>query len=223
MSCAPTSKHTTLISGGSSTPDKSRQESLTPDQIVLRLKEGNDRFVKGAPLNKEVASRIEITKKGQFPLATILGCIDSRVPPEIIFDQSIGDLFVARIAGEALNDQILGSLEYASQVGGSKVIVVLGHSQCGAVKGAIDGVKLGHLTPLLAAITPSVLEAPACQNNRTSANASCVQEATEKNVAHVASEIISDSPILKELVKAGRLKVLGAYYDVATGIATFQE
>ena len=195
---------------------KAVQASITPDQALDILKTGNTRFVAGKPLARNLKARVQTTALGQFPFASVVGCIDSRAAPEIVFDQSIGDLFVARVAGNTVNEDILGSLEYAAKVAGSRVIVVLGHTSCGAIKGACDDVKLGNLTTLLAKFKPAVAAATTT-GERTSHNHAFVDEVTELNVKQVVQKIRADSPILKGLEDEGRIRIVGALYDTSSG------
>lgn len=192
------------------------QAGITPDQSIAILKEGNARFQDGRPLKRDVKKLVTKTALGQYPFASVVACIDSRSGPEIVFDQSIGDLFVARVAGNVVNEDIIGSLEYASKVAGSKLIVVLGHTNCGAVKGACDGVKMGNLTGLLEKIQPAVSAAKS-DGERNSKNYKFVAEVTEINVADAIENIRQKSPILKELESQGRIKIVGAIYDTSTG------
>ena len=192
------------------------QAGITPDQSIAILKEGNARFQDGRPLKRDVKKLVTKTALGQYPFASVVACIDSRSGPEIVFDQSIGDLFVTRVAGNVVNEDIIGSLEYASKVAGSKLIVVLGHTNCGAVKGACDGVKMGNLTGLLEKIQPAVSAAKS-SGERNSKNYKFVAEVTEINVADAIENIRQKSPILKELESQGRIKIVGAIYDTSTG------
>ncbi len=189
---------------------------ITPDQALTILKTGNTRFVAGKPLARNLKARVQTTALGQFPFASVVGCIDSRAAPEIVFDQSIGDLFVARVAGNTVNEDILGSLEYAAKVAGSRVIVVLGHTSCGAIKGACDDVKLGNLTTLLAKFKPAVAAATT-PGERNSHNHAFVDEVTELNVKQVVQKIRDDSPILKGLEDEGKIRIVGALYDTSSG------
>lgn len=170
----------------------------------------------GKPLQRDLKKLVQQTALGQNPFASIVACIDSRTGPEVIFDQSIGDVFVARVAGNVANDDIIGSLEYASKVAGSRTIVVLGHTNCGAVKGACDGVKLGNLTGLLSKIQPAVAAAKT-PGERNSKNHQFVDEVTEINVDDTIKTIREKSPILKELEEEGKIKIVGAVYDTSNG------
>lgn len=198
--------------------DQDRAE-LTPQSALQRLMDGNRRFVDGQPAQRDLLKQVEGTKDGQWPFAAILSCIDSRVPAEIVFDQGVGDVFSARIAGNFVNDDILGSLEFACKVAGSKLIVVLGHRHCGAVKGACDGVELGHLTGLLTNLRPAIdaVDDPADPAERTSANPAFVQAVARANVERTVAAITERSAVLRELRDAGSIDVVGAMYDVESG------
>jgi carbonic anhydrase len=217
---APALAAATPESAGAPTkPDVQTRESqaaMTPAAALERLKAGNARFAANAPTTRDWKSKVAATKSGQFPFAAILGCMDSRGPVEIVFDQGIGDVFVVRVAGNVVNDDELGSLEYAVSVG-TKLIVVLGHTSCGAVKGAIDEAELGHLTGLLAKIRPAV-EAARCSDAK---NAACVDGVARKNVEHSIKEIRERSPYLAKHLDEGKLGLVGAMYDLATGEVTF--
>lgn len=196
---------------------------MTPEKSIQYLKEGNIRFQKNLMANRNLLEQVDDTKSGQFPFATVLSCIDSRIPAEMVFDQGIGDLFSVRIAGNFINDDILGSMEFACKLAGSKVVVVLGHTSCGAVKGACDGAKLGKLTGMLDKIKPAVKAVvnPAEESERTSKNIDFVNEVATKNVAFSIDGIRSGSDVLSELEKNGDIKIVGAMYDVASGKVTF--
>lgn len=200
---------------------KSVQAGITPEQAISILKEGNVRFQTGKTLKRDEKKLVTQTALGQFPFASVLACIDSRSAPELVFDQNIGDLFVARVAGNVVNDDIIGSLEYASKVAGSRLIVVLGHTNCGAIKGACDGVEMGSLTGLLSKIKPAVSRAKT-EGERNSKNYRFVNEVTELNVTDAINEIRKKSPILKELETQGKLKIVGAIYDTSTGKIQWQ-
>jgi carbonic anhydrase len=196
------------------TPD--RQKHISPDEAIARLKAGNDRFKDGTTVNCDLMAQVRETAKTQAPFAAIVGCIDSRVPPELVFDQRIGDVFCARIAGNFINDDIIGSLEFATKVSGARAIVVLGHSSCGAIKGAIDGVTLGHLTGALAHIRPAVLATKA-DGKPSSKNDAFVQAVAETNARMAAVTLTERSPILKALAAKGELRITAAMHDLATG------
>jgi carbonic anhydrase len=194
------------------------QAVMTPSQAFERLKAGNTRFISNATKRRDWSANVVATASGQFPFAAVLACMDSRAPIEIIFDQGIGDVFGVRVAGNVVNDDELGSLEYAVKVG-TKLIVVLGHTNCGAVKGAIDHVQLGNLTGLLAKIRPAV-EAAGCSNGKDEA---CVAKVAEKNVLQSMKDIRERSPYLAKSLEEGKVELVGAMYDVATGRVTFLE
>lgn len=201
------------------------QRSLTPAQVVADLKAGNARFASGRSTDYDYLGQARRKAGGQFPKAVILGCLDSRVPVEIVFDQGIGDLFVGRVAGNFENTDLLGSMEFATEVAGAKAIVVLGHDQCGAVKGAIDDVRLGNLTETLANIRPAVEAAGAevAAGERTAKNPAFVQSVAETNVRLTVRNITERSPVLAERVRRGELVVVGGMYDLATGTVTWLE
>jgi carbonic anhydrase len=196
------------------------RKNVSPDDAINRLKDGNVRFVSGKTVNCDLMAQVKGTASGQAPFAAIVGCIDSRVPPELVFDQRIGDVFCARVAGNFINTDIIGSLEFAAKVASAPAIVVLGHSDCGAVKGAIDHVKLGNLTAMLANIEPAV-KATKASGARDSKNAAFVQAVAENNVKMGVAMLTAKSPILKELVAAKRLRIVGAMHDLATGRVSF--
>ena len=197
------------------------QADITPEKALMMLKEGNQRFVWGEMSDRNLIKQVSQTAGGQYPFAVVLGCIDSRVPPELVFDQGIGDIFAPRIAGNFVNKDILGSMEFATKVAGSKIIVVLGHSSCGAVKGACDNVELGNLTHTLANIMPAVNGVENVIGERNSKNAEFVEEVSHLNVRLTVQNILDQSPIMKEMVDNGELMVVGAMHDVSTGKVTF--
>jgi carbonic anhydrase len=196
------------------------QKNVSPDDAINRLKEGNTRFISGKTINCDLMAQVKGTASGQAPFATIVGCIDSRVPPELVFDQRIGDVFCARVAGNFINTDMIGSLEFATKVTGTPLVVVLGHSDCGAIKGAIDHVKLGNLTATLANIQPAV-KATKASGARDSKNAAFVQAVAENNVKLGVAMLTRKSPIMKELVAARRLRIVGAMHDLASGRVSF--
>lgn len=204
---------------------KETQASMTPEKSIAYLKEGNRRFQNNLSANRNLLEQVKDTRQGQFPFATILSCIDSRIPAEMVFDQGIGDLFSIRIAGNFINDDILGSMEFACKLAGSKVVVVLGHTSCGAVKGACDGAELGKLTGMLNKIKPAVQAVvhPKDASERTSANLDFVNEVAAKNVDFSIEGIRSGSNVLAEMERNGEIKIVGAMYDVATGKVTFND
>jgi carbonic anhydrase len=197
------------------------QAALTPDDALKLLKEGNERFVDGEMVDRDFRAQVSATASGQYPHSVVLSCIDSRVPPEIVFDQGLGDIFAPRVAGNFVDEELLGSMEFAAAVAGSKVIVVLGHTECGAVKGACDDVKLGNLTQTLANIRPAVEAVSGIPGERNSKNKAFVDAVAHENVRQTVQNILERSTVLSELVERGRLKVVGAMYDVATGEVSF--
>jgi carbonic anhydrase len=201
--------------------DKDAQASITSGQALERLKAGNARFVAGHPVHCNPQAQVKATAGGQAPFAAVLGCMDSRTAPELVFDQRIGDIFAVRIAGNFVNTDILGSLEYATQVAGAKLIVVLGHTDCGAVKGAIDHVQLGNLTAALENIRPAVSEVTDAGGSRDSKNKKFVQRVTERNVMDAASQLTTRSKILASLVSERNLVIVGAMHDVTTGTVSW--
>lgn len=201
------------------THTRETQESLTPKDALEILIEGNARFCANLKANRNLLQQVNETRDGQFPFAVVLSCIDSRTSAELIFDQGLGDIFSIRIAGNFVNDDILGSLEFACHVAGAKLVVVLGHSQCGAIKGACDHVELGHLTGMLQKIQPAVdtvLE-PRDPAERTSGNELFVQSVAVENVKIAAAAILKQSSVLSEMEQAGKIAVVGAMYDVGSG------
>jgi carbonic anhydrase len=197
------------------------QSKITPEKAITMLKEGNERFVSETMINRDLIAQVKQTGAGQYPFAAVVSCLDSRIPTEIVFDQGVGDIFNARIAGNFVNTDILGSLEFATKVAGSKAIIVMGHTECGAVKGACDHVKLGNLTATLANIMPAVEGVTDITENRTSKNAEFVQKVADLNVELTIEKIKSDSEILNEMYKNGEIAIIGAMYDVHTGKVTF--
>ncbi|MCF6171709.1 MAG: carbonic anhydrase [Bacteroidales bacterium] len=198
------------------------QSTMNPQMAVEMLQKGNHRFVQGKPLPREFDKQIAQTATGQYPFAIVLSCIDSRIPTEIIFDQGIGDIFNARIAGNFVNEDILGSMEFACKFAGSKLVVVMGHTSCGAVKGACDSVQAGNLTQLLEKITPAVEGTKTKPNEkRSSENADFVNRVAVKNVELTVENICGQSPILCEMYKQGEIDIVKAMYDVASGKVEF--
>ena len=196
------------------------QKATTPEQALAMLKEGHARFASGHSLNCNYALQILGTAAKQTPYACVIGCIDFRVPPEVVLDQQIGDIFVARVAGNYPNNDIIGSMEYATKVAGAKAILVLGHTSCGAIKGAVDDVKLGNLTALLAEIMPAVDETH-LEGERSSKNHEFVEDVAHANVLRGVKLLTEKSEVLKELVDSGQLVIAGAIHDVHTGQVTF--
>ena len=204
---------------------KETQATMTPEKSLEFLKEGNGRFQKNLKANRSLLEQVYDTSKGQFPFATILSCIDSRVSSELIFDQGMGDIFSARIAGNFVNDDILGSLEFACKLAGTKLVVVLGHTSCGAVKGACDDAKLGKLTGMLEKIKPAVnaVKLPEDKSLRNSSNIDFVNNVATKNVKLTIAKILADSTVLAEMQKNKEIKIVGGMYDIDTGVVTFYE
>ena len=202
---------------------KETQEKMTPQEALNTLKEGNQRFQNNIKANRNLSEQVSDTSSGQYPFATISSCIDSRVSSELIFDQGIGDIFSARVAGNFVNEDILGSMEFACKLAGTKAIVVLGHTACGAIKCACDDAKLGNLTGLLNKLKPAVnavLE-PKEASLRNSSNMNFVNEVSDKNVHMTIDNIRNQSPILKEMEDKGEITIVGAMYDIADGSVTF--
>jgi carbonic anhydrase len=197
-----------------------QQAALTPDEVIMMLKEGNERFMNNDLTERNHSAQVRKSTNAQYPKAIVLSCVDSRVPVEDVFDRGIGDIFVARVAGNFVNEDILGSMEFATKVSGSKLILVLGHEHCGAVKAAVDDVKLGNITPMLEKIKPAV-ESVEYTGDRTSKNAEFVHMVCESNVHLTIEQIRKDSPIIKEMEDNGEVKIVGAVYDMDNGQVTF--
>jgi carbonic anhydrase len=197
-----------------------RQEATSPEHALRMLQEGNERFVSGKTINCDLMAQVRATATGQAPFAAIVGCIDSRVPPELVFDQRLGSIFTARIAGNFVNTDIIGSLEFSCKLSGAKAIVVLGHSDCGAIKGAIDQAKLGNLTEMLSHIEPAVA-ATKLAGKRTSEDKKLVQAVADTNAQLAARMIFSRSPVLKEMADKKEIVVAAAMHDVETGRVSF--
>lgn len=204
---------------------KETQLTMTPNKALQFLREGNSRFQNNLKANRNLLEQVNDTSDGQFPFATILSCIDSRVSAELVFDQGLGDIFSVRIAGNFVNEDILGSMEFACKLAGTKLIVVLGHTSCGAIKGACDHAEMGNLTKLIEKITPAVkaVSEPADEKLRTSKNLDFVDEVSKKNVLLTIERIHKESPILKEMEEHGEIKIVGAMYDINTGMVDFYE
>lgn len=194
------------------------QAAMTPDEVITSLREGNARFTSGRPAARDFAGQIRTTASGQYPKAVVLGCIDSRVPVEVVFDQGIGDIFAARVAGNVSNGDLLGSMEFACRLAGAKAVVVLGHTACGAVKGAISSAELGNLTGLVQKIEPAI---GMVDGSRDVSNDTYVDAVAEANVHHVLDQIRADSPVLAEMESNGSIALVGAMYDVASGEVRF--
>lgn len=204
-------------------PTKEIQAAMTPAQALDQLKAGNARFVSGKPFARNFPAEVKATATGQYPIAVVLSCLDSRQPIEIVLDQGIGDIFSARVTGNVLNDDVLGSMEFACKVSGAKLIAVIGHSNCGAIKGAIDDAQLGNLTGLLAKIKPAADAVPADVQPRTSKNYTFVDDVSEANVRLVLQQIRERSPVLKEMIDQGKIGLVGGMYDFFTGKVQFYE
>ena len=204
-------------------PTKESQAAMTPQKALDELRAGNARFVAGHPLVRNQPADVKATASGQYPFAVVLSCLDSRQPIEIVLDQGIGDIFSARVAGNVLNDNILGSMEFACKVSGAKLIAVIGHSNCGAIKGAVDSVELGNLTGLLAKIKPAIGQVPADVQPRNSKNLEFVDKVAEANVHLVMQQIRERSPILREMLDNGQIGLIGGMYDLSTGEVHFYD
>lgn len=199
---------------------KERRDSMSPSQVIDELKKGNERFRTGKMTTRDYLAEKRASAAGQYPAAVVLGCLDSRVPAEIIFDAGIGDTFVGRVAGNVVNDDMLGSMEFACAVSGAKIVLVLGHTACGAVKGAINDVVLGNLTGLLARIKPAI-PATKFDGEKSSKNGPYVDAVARTNVVLALGEIRRRSPILEDLEKKGTIQITGAMYDLSTGMVDF--
>jgi carbonic anhydrase len=197
------------------------QLTVSPEKALQFLKEGNDRFVNNLKVNRDLLEQVNDTREGQWPFAIILSCIDSRTSAELVFDQGLGDIFSVRIAGNVLNEDILGSMEFATKVVGSKIIVVLGHSKCGAIKGACDHVEMGNLTTLLNKIQPALNAERTTIENRTSKNDLFVEKVASLNVKLTMERIRMESDIIREMEDEGAIKIVGGMYDVETGVVDF--
>jgi carbonic anhydrase len=197
------------------------QADMTPDQVLADFKAGNERFLNNELTNWDFGAQVSATSSGQFPKAIVLSCVDSRVPVEYVLDQGVGDIFVARVAGNFVNEDILGSAEFACKVSGSKVFLVLGHESCGAVKAAIDDVKLGNITPMLTKIEPAVEMSADFEGEKSTKNPEYVHHVCENNVKNTIEQIRKDSPILKEMEDNNEIKIVGAIYSLSSGKVTF--
>ena len=195
---------------------------MTPQKALEILLDGNKRFVNNLKANRDLLKQVNETSSGQFPFAAILSCIDSRTSAELIFDQGLGDIFSIRIAGNCVNEDILGSMEFACKVAGSKLILVLGHTQCGAVKGACDDVRMGNLTALLTKLRPAVDDTHT-SGSRNSSNVAFVEDVALRNVQLAMEQIPQRSPIIKEMLDTGGIMIAGAMYDVASGAVQLVE
>ena len=199
---------------------KEERDGMTPSQVVEELKRGNERFRTQKMVSRDYLAEVRASAKGQYPAAVVLGCLDSRVPAELVFDTGIGDTFIGRIAGNVVNDDMIGSMEFGCAASGAKVILVLGHSGCGAIKGAIDDVEMGNLTGLLARIKPAIT-ATKFDGDKSSKNPAYVDAVAQTNVAVTVANIRRRSPILEDMEKKGTISIVGAMYDLQTGKVTF--
>lgn len=204
---------------------KETQAAISPQDAIDILKEGNSRFVHNKKADRDLLEQVSDTSSGQYPFATILSCIDSRVSAELIFDQGVGDIFSARVAGNIVNEDLLGSMEFACKLAGTKLILVLGHTSCGAVKGAVDNAKMGNLTALLSKIQPAVsaIADPADPAERNSKNSEFVDRVAEKNVRLTMDNIRQRSDVLREMEDEGSIKIVGGMYDIHSGKVRFMD
>jgi carbonic anhydrase len=205
------------------TLNKEMQQAITPKMAIEILKDGNKRFVNNLKANRNLLEQANETSDGQHPFAVILSCIDSRTSAELIFDQGLGDVFSVRIAGNIINEDILGSMEFACKVAGSKVIVVLGHTKCGAIKGACDHVEMGNLTALLSKIQPAVYDEKTETENRSSSNPEFVEKVATINVKRTVNAIMERSPILKEMIQNGEIGIIGGTHNLNDGEVVFYD
>jgi carbonic anhydrase len=199
---------------------KEQRDKMTADEIIQQMKAGNERFRLGKPQHRDLMSEAKATAKGQYPAAIVFSCVDSRVPAEMVLDFGIGDIFSGRVAGNIADEDILGSMEFACKVAGSKVVLVMGHTACGAIKGAIDGAQLGNLTALLAKIRPAV-DATQYKGERSAKNYAFVDSVARTNVLMTVANIREKSPVLRELESNGSIKIAGSMYDLETGAVDF--
>lgn len=205
------------------THTKATQDSLTPQLAIEILKEGNARFVNNIRAHRNLLEQVNETSSGQFPFAAVLSCIDSRTSAELIFDQGLGDIFSIRIAGNILNEDILGSMEFACKLAGSKLIVVLGHTKCGAIEGACNHVEIGHITNLLNKVKPAIDMETETQSDRNGQNKTFVNNVTRNNISITVQQVKDQSPLLREMEQSGKIKIIGGLYDLDTGKVTFYE
>lgn len=200
---------------------KELQEALSPESALELLVEGNKRFVNNLKVNRNLLQQANETSDSQHPFAVILSCIDSRTSAELIFDQGLGDIFSVRIAGNVINEDILGSMEFGCKLEGSKIIVVLGHTRCGAIKGACDHLEMGHITSLLAKIRPAVEDEDSVKENRSSGNLEFVEKVSRINVKRTVQSIIKGSPVLREMIETGKIGIVGGIHNISTGTVEF--
>ncbi|WP_366918993.1 carbonic anhydrase family protein [uncultured Gimesia sp.] len=202
---------------------QAEQNELTPDQVITLLKEGNQRFIAGTLTSRDHSKQVRDAAQGQYPKAVILSCLDSRIPVEDVFDRGIGDIFVARVAGNFQNTDILGSMEFACKLSGAKLVFVLGHENCGAISGAIDGAKLGNITSMLTNIQPAIDHFSKYEGDKTSQNKEFVHMVAEQNVLETINGIRKNSPVLHEMEKQGKIKIVGGIYNMDTGKVSLLE
>ena len=200
---------------------RDEQQKLRPDEVLQDFKDGNARFSRGTITRRDHSEQVRRSVQGQFPKAVVLSCVDSRVPVEDVFDQGIGDVFVGRVAGNFVNEDLLGSMEFACKVAGAKLILVIGHQHCGAIKGAIDDVKLGNITAMLNKIKPAVAMSQDFAGEKSSKNDAFVKYVSENNVRYAMKQIREKSPILKEMEQKGEIKIVGAFYRLTDGTLEF--
>jgi len=203
--------------------NKELQEQMTPLTALQILKDGNERFLNNLKVNRNLLQQVNDTRDGQFPFAVVLSCIDSRTSAELVFDQGLGDIFSVRIAGNIVNEDILGSMEFSCMIAGAKIIVVLGHSKCGAIKAACDQAEMGNLTNILKKIEPAIMVERSTKVNRTSSNPEFVENVADINVHLNVQKIFDESKILRHMVENGEIGIVGAMYDVAIGKVEFYE
>jgi len=198
-------------------------QALSPDTILQRLKNGNKRFTENNITARDHSKLVMATASAQYPKSVVLSCLDSRIPVEDVFDKGIGDMFVARNAGNIINDDVLGSMEFACKISGAKLILVMGHSGCGAIKAAIDDVKMGNMTSMLGKIKPAVRMAKDYKGEKSSKNAEYTNEVGRNNVLHSIELVKKKSPILRKMLESNQIKIVGAYYEIKTGKVSFLE
>ena len=202
---------------------KEMQDAITPEIALDLLKKGNERFVNNLKINRNLLQQANETSDCQHPFAVILSCIDSRTSAELVFDQGLGDIFSIRVAGNIINDDVLGCMEFGCKLAGAKIIVVLGHTKCGAIKGACDNVEMGNLTTLLSKIKPAVNDENTVVDNRNSSNPEFVEKVADINVHKAMTDIVEKSPIIKELIESGQCGIVGGMYDISNGKVTFYD
>jgi carbonic anhydrase len=199
---------------------KEQRDKMTPEEVIQQMKAGNERFRAGTPRHRDLMSEVKATSKAQYPAAVVFSCIDSRAPAELILDFGIGEVFSGRIAGNVADEDVLGSIEFACKAAGSKAVLIMGHTSCGAIKGVIDGVELGNLTALLSKIRPAV-EATRYTGERSAKNYAFVDAVARENVLMTIANVRQRSPVLRELESAGSIKIAGSMYNLETGVVEF--